>query len=246
MADIVTLKGYLEKSISSPLLEADPSYILIKAELENILKQVVKDVGTTIEFLPSEDEGYILLLARKEIYWRLATSVAPEYDVETQFTKILKSSRFDHYTKLIERVQKEIERNEGNYTFVQYADVIIDGRDGSLRNYNLSVPQLINLKTSNITQTSVDLDWNSFDSTASRFGRYEILIGKEKFYDPYEDPAFNKGLAEQQIVITDIKRLKLRIKGLDSNAHYFVVIIYESLSGNIDVAETEITTLAVI
>jgi hypothetical protein len=246
MADINSLKDYLENSISSPLLNADPVYIdLQTGGIETILNQVVKSRGYTISNLPSIEEDYVILLAKKEIYLRLATTMAPEYNLEQEFTKILKSQRFDHYMKLLTFIQKDIDNlvESGIFSTVQYSDVVIDGRNGFSRNYSLATSQEVQLDLSAITATSVNLDWNIFDTTVARFYSYDIFYSEYPIYDPYSSPAFVENARLIYTTISDIKRVKYRLTDLNPGTIYYIVLVFNSTNGNQDIYSTTFTTL---
>lgn len=235
MADITKLTTMLEKSINTPLLVADPAYIAIKQDLTEIV--------TFYASKYSDDEA-ILLFSKKEVYWRLATAVAPSYDLEAQFTKLTKSVRFDHYFKLIQFLQLEIDANTScNTNAVEFGEFILDSRDGSLRNYELDISPSGSMTVSNITSSSIDVDWNTFDVKGSNFGSYELYLSKVPIYDPYEEQELAKGFAIKSYSIFDLFKNKMRIKNLDSGTIYYVTLIYRARSGRSSVVISQITTL---
>jgi hypothetical protein len=251
VADIVKFTEYVKESITTPLLSQDPVYTqLITSDSEGnsgikrIINQIVAERGFTVESLPSDEEGYVLLLVKKEIYLRLATSTAAEWNVETEFTKLLKSTRFDHYIKLLQFIQKDVDQliNSGQFSFVEYADVIIDGKNGTARNYNTSLAQDVKLTISNITADSVDLDWNIFNTAIARFLAYRIRYSTEELYDEYENPPYLTSNF-QSVKITDIKRTKYRIKNLESNTTYYITLTLQATNGSEDTYSTTFTTL---
>ena len=247
MADLNSLKTYLEQSINTPLLEADPAYQVIKADIPNILLQIIRETGYSVAELPPEEERLVLLLAKKELYFRLAVTQAPYYDAEVEFGKVLKGRRFDHYIKLVEFVIKEIEelRQSGQLANVKVANIVLRSRDGSIRNYELASPQTnISVSVSNITSTSFDIDWTKFDVSKGSFHCYDILVGTVSMYDPYELDSIKYNDAIQTFRIFDIHRTKLRIKNLDSNTKYYIAVIYKGTNGKFSVAETNATTIA--
>lgn len=246
MANIAELIEYLESSMYTPLLEADPAYLKIKADLGSIINHEIRKRGYILTELPSQDEGAVILYAKKEVYMRLAVSTAPNYDMEAEFTKLLKSKRFDHYIDLVEAVQKDIEelRKAGQMESVRVADVTLSRKDGTYRNYALAQPQtLINVSATNITQNTADLDWTLFDLSKSGFLSYDIIASSQPVYDPYEMPPVNYS-AEQVIKVTDVQRTKFRLKTLTPNTHYYVAVVYCASNGRFNVAQVDFTTLA--
>lgn len=240
MAVLSELSSYLVNSIYTPLLQADPCYVSIIEQAPNILTQLAKDTGYSVASIPESQEGYLILLAKEEIYWRLATAQAPNYDLETEFTKIIKSKRFDHYFKLISLLKQKIDEYQVS---VQVSDVVLNSREGSARNYALAVNQdLVQVTPSGITSTSVNLDWIPYDVNLGMFSCYDILVGRNILYDPYSDPVINFGQEERRIMLTDIKRVKYRVNDLVPNSLYNVVIIYKSASKH-EYAIAQFTTL---
>jgi hypothetical protein len=245
MAVLNDLQSYLEKSIDTPLLQADPAYIAVKADIPNILTQIIREAGYSVAELPIEEERLVLLLARKELYFRLATTQAPHYDAETEFGKVLKGKRFDHYIKLVEFALKDIEelRQSGQLANVKVANVVLRSRDGSARNYELSLSQTnVSVTASNPTASTFDLDWTMFNTSKGSFYCYDVLIGTTPMYDPYEIESIMYKDAVQNMRFFDIHRTQLRIKNLTSNTKYYVALVMKSADGNVTVAETEITT----
>ena len=253
MADLATLTKYLQDSITTPMLQSDPVYLALittpqggKSGITSIVEQTIRFRGYTVATLPQEEEEYVVLLAKKEVYMRLATTVAPEYDVETQYTKMLRATRFEHYIALVNSVQKDITAltESGQFNYLQYADVMLSKHDGTVRNYNLSLAQTVTLTASQITSNSVALDWTMYDVTIGRFAGYEIYVSTQSMYDAYEVEPFTLDVAEQSFMLTDIKRTKLRVSGLQSATKYYILIMYRSNSGSVDALQIEATTLA--
>jgi len=241
LAILADLSTFLKSSIYTPQMEADPSYIAIIADVDNIFKQVVKEMEySAVEDVPSKDEGFLILLAKKEVYWRLAMATAPNYDLETEFTKLVKSKRFDHYFKLVAQIQLEIDKALPS---ISVADVTLRSREGSMRNYNLAKSITTGITVSGITQNSVNLDWIAYDIAKGTFVLYDVLISKVPIYDEYSDPIVDYGKAEQRITLTDVKRTKYRVINLTANTTYYLTLVYRALSGVYYTSE-DFTTLA--
>lgn len=240
MADLVQISTYLRASINTPLMQADPCYIFIASDVENIVNQVVKELGyNSVIEVPVEEENFLILLAKKELYWRFATAIAPSYDLETEFTKLVKSKRFDHYFKLLSAIISEIDKSPSS---IKVADVTLRSREGSARNYVLSQSIETGATLSNITQTSVCIDWIGFNSSKGTLVYYDILLGTEEMYDEYSDLVVDYSKAQKRINIIDAKRTKYRITDLTPNTKYYIVIVYKALSG-IYFAQSSFTTL---
>lgn len=240
MAELTQLSESLKKSINTPILQLDPAFMAIVADVDNIILQQLNQFSCSLADLPVHEEGHLLLLAKKEVYWRLATATAPNFDLETEFTKLVKSKRFDHYFKLIGLIQIEIDKYPSTITF---AEVTMRSREGTARNYALAKAISTGVTISGITSNSVNLDWVAFDTAKGTLSYYDVLISTIPIYDPYADSVLEVAKAEKRISITDVKRTKYRITNIAPSTHYFVTIVYRALSG-IYYATAEFDTLA--
>lgn len=245
MANLATLEQLLIDStlLDSPVITADPTFNQIKSGLSLVIEQAVKETGYTVSTLPPNLENYVILLARKEIYFRLATLTAPEYNMETEFSKLLMGNRWQHYYQLLELTIKEIKRleDEGVNSPVEVGEIVISGRDGTYRNYRLANEFTGQITTGNITSSSFTIDWNKFAD--SDFAGYDILIGTSAIYDEYADEVINQANVVQWIKVTDVHRVKYRVTNLSANTLHYVVFIYLHTNGLKDILTTTLTTL---
>jgi hypothetical protein len=256
------ITSYITEAISTPLLSSDPVFQgLTVADattklsgIDRIIKYICEaseydiTVSGDVTFIdvPTNEMQFLVLLVKKEIYERLATAFAAEWNVETEFTKLLKSDRFTHYSKLLTYVQKEITQavNSGKFGSIQVGELVTQGRDGTLRNYNLANAQTADLKSANITATSVELTWSDFDSRISRFAYYDLYVSRVNPYDPYSDPVLDVNVAENRYRFTDITRTKYRLTNLLPATTYYIVILYRSANGREDMNCINFTTLS--
>ena len=237
---------YLQESISTPLLEQDPVYQALRiGGIRSIVEQVIRQRGCTVNNIPLAEEEAIILLAKKEIYMRLATNMAPEWDIETQYTKLLKATRFEHYIKLVTVIQDEItilQRN-GHFNTVGANEIYISARNGYARNYQLAPAQYPVLTVANITSTSADFSWNQFDVTISRFSAYELFIGRGIMYDEFEDPKLIKSNIIKNFFMLDGRRTALRVKELTPATNYHALLLFRSTNQRVDYHQIQFTTI---
>lgn len=241
----------------SPLLIQDPVYIdlVTNGGVEEIISQKVRDNGYTVTTLPVEYEKRIILESKREIYLRLATNTAPEFDMEERYTKILRGQRFDHYIKLWDAVNKEIQYIDKNERELTQGELVLRNRDGSLRNYNLSSEFPFTAKVEATTSTTVDLSWDMFDATKQGFDAYKVFVGNVPIYDEYYTEytssyvgieTINKGIDTTKLLafylLQDIKRTKFRVKGLTPSTKYYIVVRAISSNGSIATQELTATT----
>ena len=248
MATMAQLSQYLIDStlLDSPVTSNDPTFAQVKSCANQIISQVLTEKGYTASNLPYNMESYILLLARKEVYFRLATLTAPEFNMETEFSKLLKGDRWQHYYKLLELTLKEISRveDESDFNTIVPGEVVISGRDGSYRNYRLAEEFSGNVVISGVTYSSVNLTWDKFFSR--EFGGYKIYISKQPLYDEFGEVEIDSSVIENSLIITDVHKTKVRISGLTANTLYYLVFIYQHSNGYKDLISTTFTTLDVI
>ena len=208
-----------------------------------IINQIILELGYTLANLPDNLQGLLVAMVRKEIYWRLATSQAANVDLETEFTKVIKTKRFDHYFKLISLTQTEIDKYQQP---IQVTDVTIRGRDFSNRNHELAKLQtVIGITPSGVTSTTVNLDWLPFDLSIGSFGYYQLLISTAHIYDPYNSPVLtpNDPSVVDNLMFSDMRRIQYRISNLKPNTLYYVTLVYHGY--NVDTYTfSTFTTLA--
>lgn len=225
--------SYLRDSLrlQDPQVETDPDYIFSDEELFRVLEIVTPahNPRYTIDTLPDTEFYFVTLLAKKEIYYRLATSTAPLYPLSAEGAELEKNVRFDHYIKLVETVEKEytesIERAERNqFGEVISMDTYIRGKQyAAQRALNLSNRPRINLKISGITDTSINVDWTKFES--ADFHNYALYVDKHPIIDEYEFSGWLSHEIVPKFYTDDIHRLKYRVKELTPNTEYYVCIV---------------------
>lgn len=245
MANQAQLEQYLIDStlLDSPVIASDPTFSQIKSGLNLVIEQAVKTTGYTVQTLPTELEEYVILNAKKEIYFRLASLTAPEYSMETEFSKLLKGDRWNHYYKLIELTVKELKRldDEGILSTITTGDVVITGRNGTYRNYRLATPFAGTVSLSNITTSSVELSWEAL--LGSDFSGYSILMGTSQIYDEFVHSYIIPENVLDQTLITDVHRTKYRISDLTQNTLYYLLFIYNHSNGYKEYTPLSFTTL---
>lgn len=238
--------NYLRSSLrlQDPAVETDPAYQFTDDDLYGILEVVTPayNASQTIDTLPSAEFYFVVLLAKKEVYYRLATSTAPFYPLSAEGAKLEKNVRFDHYLALIKAIMEEYEALTGTDSSDGGNDLLVDG---VVQTYNqtlygkpylkryaeLSENPIIELELSGITETSVNLDWTKyFSNHGADFHRYAIFYGTSPVYDEYAVNPIDPKLSPNYVV-EDVRRTKLRIDGLTPDTEYFFLVKVESRLG---------------
>lgn len=181
----------------------------------------------SLDLIPQEDIYPIVLLAKKELYFALASVDAPIFDLTADNNnQIKRSQRFDHYMKLIAVVDEEYNKyNEdggagARNTLTSY-DVLISDRYATKRNYERGLVPTLSLYTDNITDTTIELAWSV---KMRRFQKYEVYISDEPIYDEYLLGQKVSPKAKLVAKISDVHQNKCRIEGLIPNTIYHIMV----------------------
>lgn len=245
---------YFRKSVRLDSLATvnDKEYNYTDEDLLNILEYVSPThVGKSFSETPNEEFYFVLLLAKREIYNRLATTSAPFYPLEAEGASLKKNIRFDHYIKLVEVVTKEYndlydkkynENGEFGQAVVKTTQAKIKKRGYEKRYYDNTVPFNLELLISGITTSSINLDWNKYSSShGGDFLRYEVFMDEEIIYDEYD---INPEIKIKPIFVTEnIHKTKLRLNGLKENTPYYILVRVINTRNIIAYKQDVITTL---
>ena len=163
----------------------DPEFDQSKGALLDVIKFALLGVAPnlSIEKIPSDSIYMVILYAKRELYYRLATKSAPLYKVANKEMTIDKSERFDHYYKLIGLINEEIALSiaNGNGGVLQSSETVITGRYFTTRNYNLAERPLVTLlQIDKVTKDTVYFKWEIEQMVMFKCYQIAILEGEEK------------------------------------------------------------------
>lgn len=243
---------YLRKSLvlKDPKVETDEAYKFTDDDLWDIVQSVIPSHNPTytVDNYPENEKYFAVLLAKKEVYYRLAVASAPFYPLKAEGAELRKDYRFEHYMSLIRRVEEEytlmwaqfdssrvLSIENGNV-----GDLILRSKHFTSRNYNLASEPIVELEVDIVRDSSVDISWNKFDTSKGMFCNYLIYISENPIYDEYED-AISKEVTKVT-TITDIHRTKFRVKDLKPNTRYYVAVVSEDLNKLKGISEQEVET----
>lgn len=200
----------------------------------------------SLDTLPNADIYPLTLLARKDLYYTLATIEAPLYDLGADNNNYLKrSQRFDHYMKLIVQVDKE------------YQDYIENGGAGgnTLNAYNVILPNRYNTRYNRengaipcpilyLQNVGIDFVEVSWQVKMSRFYMYRVYVSESQIIDLYV--VGNHVISDSTLVTTirDIHQTGCRIEGLLPNTEYHVAVAAVEMSSLTGYNEVVFTTLS--
>lgn len=200
----------------------------------------------SLDLIPNEDIYPVVLLAKKELYYTLASADAPLVDLTADNNnQIKRAQRFEHYMKLIAAV--DVEYNQYNEdggagtrnTLTSY-DVLISDRYATKRNYEKGSVPTLSLRVLDVTDTYVEIQWSV---RMSRFNDYKVYVSTEQIVDEYRLTNHVSPTAQLVATIYDVHQNKCRIEGLEPNTIYHVMVSATEKSSLTGRAEVIVTTL---
>lgn len=238
-----SLIQYLRDSCFSddPEIVYDSEYLtLTDSQLEAILRVSGSRLNVNLDALTDAYLYPLMLLSKKEIYHRLAVKESPLYDIESDSGKLKRSSRFDHYYKLIMQINNEFQeyvRNEeanrdiSNTTMgneYSNGEVFIMSRYHSNRNYTHMKRPVVKITSNEIKGNTLELMWKL--SSVVRFYEYKVYLGEESIVDVFDNYAINPK-AKELHRFNDIKRNAVRIKDLKPDTIYYLAVTVKEQNG---------------
>ena len=209
----------------------DTAYLSMKDEDIELYLSVVltRDFPQvpSLDLIPQEDIYPVVLLAKKELYFTLASMDAPLIDLTADNNnQIKRSQRFEHYMKLIAAVDEEYNQyNEdggaGTRNTLTSYDVLISDRYATRRNYEKGFVPTLSLRVTGVTDTTIELVWSV---QLSRFEKYEVYISEEQIYDEYSIGNPVSPDAKLVAKILNVHQNKCRIEGLLPNTVYHIMV----------------------
>lgn len=228
---------YLRQSLKlqDPEIENDPDYKFEDTELLDIIKMVMlsRDPSFTFDNLPEGEIPLIMILCKKEIFWRLATSSAPYYPISAEGATLQKNVRFDHYLALIKQLESEYQYtlSLGNHIDISKSqgELIIDSRYFSHRNRVLAKDIQIKLNVDRVTTNSIDISWSVNNLNKTRFYKYIVYLDTKPVVDFYEDEVVREDAKLKEY--NDVRRNKTRLKDLEDNTTYYIALEVQEQNG---------------
>lgn len=200
----------------------------------------------SLDEIPSESVYGLVLLAKKELYYTLATVKANEFNITADNNNSLRrSQRFEHYMALIKQTDEEYNKyindgGSGGNTLGTY-DVLLSNRYATVRNHNLGLIPSFTLHTREVGSTYVDLEW--VITRISQFRNVSIYLSDKAIVDRFM--IGNKISPEATLVvrIKDQKQTACRVENLAENTTYRIAVVLYDLNGLMNYKEIILTTL---
>ena len=252
------LISILRSSVNVQSTEAeviDPAYLaMTDDDIELFIKLGVSraypDV-TDLADLPDGSEYPITLLAKIELYTKLAVLKADKVDMGADNNNYLKQDqRFKHYMALVAEARQQYDdwlENEGQGE-VKSHDVLLSNRHYTQRNVEKQVTPKVSLKIDQVTSDSVDFHWGV--TNTSHFGRFKVYISTSPIVDMYKEGAtyYKKIDVGAKLIVStqNIRNVFHRVENLESGTMYYVAVISIERNQVFGYSETSFTTLDVL
>lgn len=222
------------------------------AELELFLKLAAStnyDVES-LEELPEDSYYAVLLLAKIDLYKKLAVMTAPKVDLTADNNNQIKlHQRFQHYMSLAESAKGEYDSwvdNGGSsaVTGVTSFNVTRTKNHYSRYNYNNGPVPKIKIKVRSVLNDSVEFTWGITNFTV--FGCYRVYISESQIVDMYQ--LGNRPTDKILPGATEVRRsfnlreTQHRISGLKPETEYHIAVFGIERNLLFGYAETTFTT----
>lgn len=230
----------------------DPAYLTMNDEdLTLFIKLAVTRAYpnvTSLTDLPDGSEYPIVMLAKIELYTKLAVLKADKVDMGADNNNYLKQDqRFQHYMKLVDSAKSQYDTwldNEGQGEVIGF-EVLLDSRHYSHRNYEKQVRPKVSVYLDGATNNSVEFHWKV--SNTSHFGRFKVFISETPIIDTFRDGATysSKLSGNEKLVLStsDIRNTSKRVSNLLPDTTYYIAVVSIERNQVWGYAEMSFTTL---
>ena len=137
------------------------------------------------------------------------------------------ASKYDQYTRELPIQQGNLFVNTKHYTLDYY---------NSMEKSNFEV------YVDNISEDSIEIQWDKFGIIGGRFESYSIYVSESKIYDVYTN-TIDEG-ATKVVEIRDIHRTSYRLTELIPGRVYQILVVIKDTNGFKEYNELKVSTLA--
>jgi hypothetical protein len=200
----------------------------------------------SLDVLPNDALYPLTLLARKDLYFTLATIDAPLFDIGADNNNYLKrSQRFSHYMELIQQLDQEYQDylddgGAGGNTLTSY-NAVLSRRHFTEYAYNNMEPPAPSLKVDSVGIDYADISWLPL---VENFYMYRVYISDSTIVDPYVIGNHIMGGAKLVASIKDPHQSLCRVEGLLPNTTYHVAVSSIARNTLTGYSESTFTTLS--
>ena len=234
----------------------DPAYLVMTDDdITLFIKLGISRAYPTVlslSELPSGSEYPIILLAKTELYLKLAVLKADQVDMGAgSYTYLDQEQRFKHYMALVEEAREQYKswlENEGlnGGQGVCSYDVLLGNRHYTRRNFEKQRTPKVSLSIDQVTSNSVDFHWGVTDTI--NFGRFKAYISESPIIDMYRngvtyDKKLNEG-SKLLLSTQNIRNTYHRVGNLESDKTYYLAVLSIERNQVFGFAELSFNTLA--
>lgn len=225
----------------------DYPVVLTDADIELYLEVVLtRDFPLTLSLdkVTNAQIYPLMLLAKKELYFYLATKAAEKYDLEADGSKLTRDQIFNHYFRMISEVDKIYNQfikdggAGGVGNTMTSVEVLLGSRVDTKRNYDLSVEPTVEVITDLVGITICDISWLY---TCDHFYTCKVYLSESPIYDEYTREISTE--ARLLSTYTDSHIKTMRITDLTPFTTYYLAVIVTSQTTLKGVSEITFTTL---
>ena len=186
----------------------------------------------SLEEIPEELYYALILAAKIAMYPMLAVSKANLVDLNADNNnRLTQSQRFSHYMDLLDKAQSEFkdwrDNESAEANTITPAEVILDNRHFTARNYRLQKTPVVKLKVDRVTTDSIEISWTA--SKITKFGYYLVYIGEALLIDIHQSGAYIRNKltndAKEVYKTSNPRDCHIRIENLEPDTDYHVAVV---------------------
>lgn len=233
--------------------EIDPNYL---AMTDDDLLLFIK-LGVTraypevddLEDLPDGSDWAVILLAKVELYLKLAVMVSPKVDMGADGAYLKLDQRYQHYMELSKEARAEyddwLENESEGANQVNTYDVLLSKWHYTRRNYEKQVTPKVRIKVVSLTSDSVEVTWKM--SNTSHFGLYAVYSSEDTIIDPFRKGMLYKDKVNESATLVkrthNIRDNNCEITGLTADTTYHLAVFSVERNQVFGYSEIAFTTL---
>lgn len=232
--------------------EIDPAYLsMTDDDIKLFIKVGVSRAYPDVEDLSELSDGSeypIVLLAKIELYLKLAVLKADKVDMGADSAYLKQDQRFKHYMSLVEEAREEYDdwlENEGQGKIESY-DVLLSTRHYTHRNYEKQSTPKVSVTVDEITTDTLKFHFGVKNS--SHFGRFKVYLSESTIIDMHQEGAYYKDkiLGEPTLLVStgNIRNTNHEVLNLSPETDYHLAVIEVERNQVFGYKEITFTTLA--
>lgn len=229
------LISFLRSSVNVSIEgQNDPQYLQMTDEDLNLyiklgVSRAYPDVET-LEELPEGSEYPVILLAKMELYTKLAVARADKVDMSAgDGVSISLGQRFEHYMKLIGEAREQYSswlNNEGQGK-VESFDVLLARRHYSARNFEKQDSPKVSILIDSLASDFVNFHWKIRNYT--HFGAFKVYASEKPIFDVFKDGySYTSKIDETATLVyntSNIRDTSHSLKRLKPETTYYILVL---------------------